>query len=207
MFLVRSRERQRSARIRLGYKLEGGVAFGRTRADHFFGRSFLRGRDDRNVCLDDAGLFTRDRFERFSQPGLMIVANRRNRRNDRRHCVGRIQSSAETGFEDDQFAIGLLEMSERQCGRDFKECRMRFPVADFVSERGQTFGDFLFVDHFAIHLDSFAVADEVRGGEETGAITLRAANGIDHRTDGTLAVRAGNVNDALIFRGKIEILK
>ena len=199
MFLVRSRERQRSARIWCGYKLERRVAFGRTRADHFFSRSFLCGRDDRNVCLDDAGFFAGDRFERFSQPGLMIVANRRDYRNDRRHGVGRIQSAAETGLEDDQFAIGLLEMSERQCGRDFKECRMRFPVADFVSERGQTFGDFIFADHFTIHLNTLAVADEVRGDEETGAITLRTANGIDHRADGTLAVRAGDVNDALIF--------
>ena len=90
MFLVRSRERQRSARIWCGYKLERRVAFGRARADHFFGRSILCGREDWNVCLDDAGLFTRDRFERFSQPALMIVANRRDKRNDWPHGVGRI---------------------------------------------------------------------------------------------------------------------
>ena len=57
-------------------------------------------------------------------------------------------------------------------------------------------GDRVFGNHFAIDANAFAKGDEVRGGEEAGAITLRAADRIDHRADGTFAVRAGDVDDA-----------
>ena len=38
----------------------------------------------------------------------------------------------------------------------------------------ETIGDFCFGDHFAVDPDALAKGDQVRGGEEAGAITVRA---------------------------------
>ena len=110
-------------------------AFRGARADHFFRRRLLFRRDDRNVRLDDAGLFAGDLFQRVPEPFLMIVADRRDHGDDRRERVRRIEPAAEAGLEHNQFAIALLEMIERQRGRDFKKCRMRIPVADRCADR------------------------------------------------------------------------
>ena len=100
---------------------------------------------------------------------------------------------------------GRLDVTEPQRRRDLKKCRMWFPVADHFADRSETFRNFFFGDHFAIDLNALAISDEVRGGEQSGVITLGAANGVDHRADRAFAVCAGDVEDALPFRGNIQL--
>ena len=45
------------------------------------------------------------------------------------------------------------------------------PVADQFADGRETARDSFFGDHFAIDLNALAKSDEVRGGEEAGAIT------------------------------------
>ena len=78
-------------------------------------------------------------------------------------------------------------------------------MADRFAQSGETVRDFIRRDHLAVHPNSLAVGDEVRGGEEPGTITVRAADGIDHGADRAFAVGAGNVNDALIFSGDVQL--
>jgi hypothetical protein len=76
---------------------------------------------------------------------------------------------------------------------------VRIPIADLVANSGEPCGDLVFSDHFSIDANTLAITDEVRGGEESCAITLDARDGIDHRANRTFPIRAGNVNDALRF--------
>ena len=87
------------------------------------------------------------------------------------------------------------KMFQRERGRDFEKRRMRIPIRDQIANRGQTVGNRVLGNHFAVHANAFAKRDEVRGGEETGAISLRATDRIDHGADRAFAVCAGDVND------------
>src|SRR6476646_3822891 len=72
---------------------------------------------------------------------------------------------------------------------------MRVPIGDQSTNRGQTICNRVLGNHFAVDANPFAKRDEVRGGEEAGAISLRATNRIDHRANGSFAVRAGDMDD------------
>src|SRR6266404_6000972 len=82
---------------------------------------------------------------------------------------------------------------------------MRIPIANESTNVCQTGGGITFRNHFAVHPDSFAKADEVRGGKEPGAIFCGAANRIDHRADRAFAVRASDVDDAGVSKIDIEL--
>src|SRR5207248_5929308 len=71
--------------------------------------------------------------------------------------------------------------------------------------RTESAGDFVWRDHFAVYADAFAISDEMRRGKKTGPITGGAANRIDHRANGAFAVGAGDVNNALIFPGNVQL--
>jgi hypothetical protein len=59
-------------------------------------------------------------------------------------------------------------------------------------------------DHLAVDANALAIRDQVRGGEEARAVTLRAADRVDHRADGAFAVRASDVDDSLFFIRNVE---
>jgi hypothetical protein len=96
-------------------------------------------------------------------------------------------------------------MIESEHGCDFKKGWVGIPIPDAFPDRVEPVGDLFFSNHLAVHPDPLAVADQVRGGEQSGAITLRAADGIDHGADGALAVRPGHMNDALTFPGQLQL--
>src|SRR5437762_2627191 len=73
---------------------------------------------------------------------------------------------------------------------------MRIPIGDQVANRGQAVGNRFLGNHFAIYTDPFAKRDEVRGGEEAGAIAPRATDRIDHGANGAFAVCACDVDDS-----------
>src|ERR1700731_5076646 len=87
-------------------------------------------------------------------------------------------------------------MFQREGSCDFEKSRMRFPVSDELANIGQAARDFVFRNHFAVNANAFAKSNKVRGDEKAGPIFFGATDRVDHRTDGTLAVCAGNVNDA-----------
>ena len=131
----------------------------------------------------------------MTEPFLVVESDRRNHRDDRLGCIRCVEPTTHAGFENDKFCFVFLKMEESKCGYDLKECWMWIPACDEIADFGQVTCNVIFGDLFPINLNSFTKCDEVRGGEETGAITLRAADGIDHRANGTFAVRAGDVND------------
>ena len=95
-------------------------------------------------------------------------------------------------------------MKQSQGGRDFEKGRMRFPLADEIANGGEAARHFGFADHDAVRLDALAKGDEVRGGEEPGGVAAGAGDGIDHGADGTFAVCARDVDDALFWRRYLE---
>ena len=205
LFLVRSRQGEGSRRVGLADDLKGRFALGRARADHFLRGGFLRGRDNGNVRFDNASFLSGDFFQSASQPGLVIVTDRRDHRDDWLNGIGGIKPAAEAGLERDHFATAFLEMDKRQGGRDFKKSRMRLPGADQFPDQRETVRDVFFGDHFATDLNALAIREKVRGREQAGAIALRAASSIDHRTNGSFAVCPGDVNDAPSFPGNIQL--
>ena len=72
---------------------------------------------------------------------------------------------------------------------------MRVPIRDEIPYHRQAVGNCVLGNHFTIHSNPFAERDEVRGYEQTGAIALRATDGIDHGANGALTVGASDVDD------------
>ena len=50
-----------------------------------------------------------------------------------------------------------------------------------------------------------AIADEVRGGEQSCAITLGAADGIDHGADRAFAICSSYMDEAVIFSRQLQL--
>jgi len=73
---------------------------------------------------------------------------------------------------------------------------MRIPIGDQIANRGQSIGNCVLGNHFAINTNPFAESDEVRGCEEAGPISLRATDRIDHGANGAFTVCAGDVDHA-----------
>src|SRR3954469_8858727 len=125
----------------------------------------------------------------------MVVPDRCDHGYNRRECIRRIEPAAETGFEDDQFAFAFLEMIEREGGGDFKKGRMRIPVTSEITQRAEAASDFVRRDHFAVDANPLTISDEVRGGEETRAITSSAADRVDHGAGRAFAIGPGDMDD------------
>jgi len=73
---------------------------------------------------------------------------------------------------------------------------MRIPTGDQIANRGQTVGNRVLGNHFAIYANPLSKSYQVRGCEEAGAMSLRATDRIDHGANGAFAVCSGHVNDA-----------
>ena len=112
--------------------------------------------------------------------------------------VGRVESATEAGFQNDDVDLGRGKMLQGERGCDFEKRRMRVPARDQRANSGQSRGRLVFRNHFAVYADAFAEGNEVRGGEEAGAMTLRARDRIDHGADRAFAIRPRDVNDPRI---------
>src|SRR4051812_41310529 len=131
----------------------------------------------------------------------MIVADGCDDGDDGRDGVRRIEASAHAGLEHNDLAGRAFEMPEGKRGGYLEEGGVRIPRLGDLADSRYASGDFIVADHLAVHLDAFAVGDEVRGGEEAAAVTSCAQDRVDHRADGAFAVRARDVDDALRGRG------
>jgi hypothetical protein len=96
-------------------------------------------------------------------------------------------------------------MFRRERSRDFEKGWMRIPSGDEMADIPQSRCDFVFRNHFAIHANAFAESDKVRGGEETSLKISRATNGIDHRTNRSFSVCAGDVNNTRVAETDIQL--
>src|SRR5215813_10137536 len=83
--------------------------------------------------------------------------------------------------------------SERR--NNLEERRVRIPVCDEIANSCQATGDRLIRDHLAVHTNAFPERDEVRGGEQAGAISSSATDRVNHGADGAFAICASDVND------------
>src|ERR1700730_3773966 len=86
-------------------------------------------------------------------------------------------------------------MFQTERGRDFEKRWVRFPIAYEFANFLQAGRNLILRNHFAIHLNSFAESDEVRGGKQAGGIFCRTTDRIDHCADGAFAVCARDVYD------------
>ena len=135
----------------------------------------------------------------------MIVINRRDHGDDGQDGIRRIQSSAHPGFQNDDLASLFAGSGATPARSRFQ----RMSDADPSRERVREYSlgrcaTSVFADHFTVHLDALAKGDEVRGGEEAGAITCaRQMESIIAQTEPLPLVPATWMN-ALFGRGKIQ---
>src|SRR6266566_6618091 len=131
----------------------------------------------------------------MAEPFLVVKVDWSNDANRRLDRVSGIESSAHSSFEHQYFAARLLKMLQRQGGRDFKKCRMLIPIANAFTNFAETARDFVFGNLLAVHPNSLAKTDEVRGGEQTSPMTRGSRDGVDHRANRAFAVCARDVDD------------
>ena len=88
-------------------------------------------------------------------------------------------------------------MFEGHHGDDFKKGG-RLLGGEFPEQCLHTFSEthnFHLGDELAVHLNTFAKADEVRRGVQAGFVSRRTIDAFEHRTHRAFAVGAGDVND------------
>ncbi len=64
----------------------------------------------------------------------MIEINWRDDGDNRLRGVGRVESAAHSGFENNQFGFAFSEMEQCKRGYDFKKSGMRIPIGDEICE-------------------------------------------------------------------------
>ena len=163
----------------------------------FGGGRFLPGTEHRYAGLDDAGFFSSDFRECFAQVLLVIQIHPRDYGRQRSHDVGRIQSPTQTGFEQHHIAFVPGERFQCHDGDDFEKGRAGIGgnLADTLLHGFHQRDHFGLGNVFAIDLDAFAKADQMRRGEEAGSIAGCAIHALKHRAHATFTVGAGDVDD------------
>ena len=155
---------------------------------------------DRHAGFEDAGFLTGDLLQRVPQKPLVIEIDRGNGRRHRAHDVGRVEPPAEADLEHGDVDRRAAEQFERRGGGHLEERRLNLKralgsqpfdrVADLRDDRRQLAA----VDGPAVNRKPFGEVDQVRGGVAGGAMTGGPQRRVDHGDDGTLPVRAGDVN-------------
>ena len=162
---------------------------------------FLSGTEYRHAGLDDAGFFSSNFRQSFAQILLVIQIHRRNHGRHRGHDIGRIQPPAQTGFEQHHIAFVPGKRFQRHDGNNFEKGRagigrkLTEPLLHGFHQRDH----FSLGNVFAVDLDAFAEADQMRRGEEAGSVAGRAINTLQHRAHTAFAVGAGDVDDLKLF--------
>src|SRR5437763_16402738 len=182
-------------RPRLVNELQRGVTFFSALSDDCFRLRSLRRRDNGSACLNDSCFFLRNLDNGMAEPFLVVEIDWSNDADRRLDRISGIESSAQAGFEHQNFAARPLKMLQRQCRRDLKKRRMWIPIANAITNFSETTRDFVFGNLLAVHTNAFAKADKVRGGEQSGAVTCRARDRFDHCADAALSIGARDVDD------------
>ena len=197
---------QRDSRFRPGLvnELQRRVTFHSALPDDYFRLRSLWCGDNGSAWLNDSCFFLGNLIDGMAEPFLVVKIDWGNDADRRLHRVSGIESSAHSSFEHQNFAARLLKMLQRQGGRDFKKCRMRIPIANAFTNFAETARDLVFGNLIAVHANAFAKTDEVRGGEQSGAVIGSTSDRIDHRADGSLTISAGDVNDLAASAPQLE---
>ena len=123
--------------------------------------------------------------------------------------VGGVKPSAEADLDNGGVDFCVRECEEGQNRHILEKRRIRGPVGgveNFVGrfpEGAYAPQDFPAREFRAAYLNPFADVHEVRRGEHAGLEAARAQNALEHRADGTLAVRARHVYHG-IFQVRIS---
>ena len=189
--------------LALVFSGEGGVVFGVHESDGagLFERGLclqqLWRAEGGDALLEDAGFFGCDLGERLAEVLLVVERDGGDDSSDGGDDVGGIEPPAETGFEQDDVASFAREMFEGHHGDDFKKGG-QLPGGKLAEQCLHAFGEkhgLRLGDGFAVDLNAFAKADEMRRGVQAGFVSRRAVNTLEHGTHGAFAVGAGDVDD------------
>src|SRR5207248_3198340 len=191
-------------RPRVVNELQRGVTFFSALSDDCFRLRSLRRRDNGSAWLNDSCFFLRNLDNGMAEPFLVVEIDWSNDADRRLDRISGIESSAQAGFEHQNFAARPLKMLQRQCRRDLKKRRMWIPIANAFTNFSETTRDFVFGNLLAVHANAFAKADKVRGGEQSSAVIGSTSDRIDHRADGSLTISAGDVNDLAASAPQLE---
>ena len=74
-------------------------------------------------------------------------------------------------------------------------------------EPAQMMADRLFANHLVADLDSLSEGENVRRGKDAGRVSGPGQDGVEERTDGSLAVRARNMNREKLVLRVTELLE
>ena len=153
--------------------------------------------EDRDAGFDDAGLFGGDLCPGMAEPLLVIELDIGDDAGERRDDVGGVEPATHAGFPNHQFTALFDEILERQYHDDLEKGRMpiRRKMGEPIPGAFDEADDVVPGDELSVDLDAFAEADQVRRGEQTGAQSGGAVNGLEHGAGRTFAVGAGHVDE------------
>ncbi|OQC21953.1 MAG: hypothetical protein BWX70_03198 [Verrucomicrobia bacterium ADurb.Bin070] len=165
--------------------------------------------DHRAAGLDDAGLLGRDLLDGVAQPITVIQPDARDHRDQRRDDVGRVEPSAQPGFQHGQPDTRLAEKDERDGGEAFKEGGFRSVRLHFQREHGllDLAGGGLqhgIFDRGTIEQVALVDAHQMRRGVAGDRIAGGAQDGFAERGDRAFAVGAGDMDDRQVALGVAE---
>ena len=125
----------------------------------------------------------------------MIERNRGENADVGRNGGSSIETATHSGFEDDQIAFTISEVTHGEGQGELKEGGVVFPVGNEFAKLGKKSGGFFFRDFEAGDADAFAVVDEVRRGEKAGAKSEVLTKSVDDGTGGAFTIGASDVDD------------
>lgn len=195
VLLVFAGEGERVTEERLGDEVERGAGLIGHLADSFFGLGVLRRGETRFTFDGDGRFFTSDGVESVAEPFGVIERDWGENADISWDGGGGVEATTHAGFEDDEVAIAVAEVSHRESESEFKKGRVGFPIRHEIAKFGEEGGGFSFRDLESIDADSFAVVDEVWGGKKAGAQGQSLGEGVDHGAGRALAVGACDVDD------------
>jgi hypothetical protein len=106
-----------------------------------------------------------------------------------------VQAATETSLKDDEINALAPKIVEGQCRGNFEKCGMALLIYECTYPL-DTPDELCIVNRHAVDPDSLAKPNEVRRGEEPGFESGGPANGVNHRTDRSLAIGTCDMDKA-----------
>ena len=157
------------------------------------------------AATDDGGFFSCDLREGVSEPLLVIEGDGSDDGDVRRHCRGRIESASHPGFENDDFAPAITEVTHGDGEGDFEKGGVVFPARNEFANGGEMGRGSVVINLDTGNANALGVTDEVGRGEESSAISGGPGNGFSQRTNRSFAIGSRNVDDFGRGRRKGEV--
>src|SRR5262249_23599124 len=122
--------------------------------------------DDADAAFDDASFFACDQGETVAEDACMVETDACDDRQSGSADVGGVEASAEADFQDKQVDAAALEVEEGGGGGELEEGRGDAHRLNDGAQMREDDGQFVGADGFAIDLEAFLDARQVRRGKE-----------------------------------------